>query len=58
MTTDLGVMIMKEGMEKGMERVAINMLQDSAEIGIIEKYTGLTEAEIKKLQSKLEPSVA
>ena len=40
----------KKGMEKGMERVARQMLSEGQAIEKIMKYTGLTSEEIEKLQ--------
>ena len=40
----------EEGLKKGMQAVALNMLKEKADLGFISKVTGLSEAEIKKLK--------
>ena len=48
---------LKEGLKKGVENtlevVAIGMLKLNVDLEIIQKTTGLTEEEIKKLQQKI-----
>ena len=38
------------GMEKGIEKVVLNMLQEKADIYFISKITGLSEKEIRKFK--------
>ena len=40
----------EEGMEKGMKKVALNLLTENISISVIEKTTGLSKSEIKKLK--------
>ena len=42
--------VFQEGMEKGMEKVALNMLKEQADMSFICKMTGFTEEEVKKLK--------
>ena len=41
----------KQGMQQGMQKVALSMLQKQADIAFISEVTGLPEAEIIKWQS-------
>ena len=45
------VMGEQKGIEKGIEKVAQNMLNEVAQITFIAKTTGLTESQIKTIQS-------
>ena len=42
----------KQGLKKGREEVALQMLADNADIRMICRYTGLSEKEVKALQAK------
>ena len=42
----------KEGMEEGLQKVVLNMLENDFDLDSISKATGLTKEEIKNLQSK------
>jgi len=41
----------EKGIEKGIEKVAIEMIRDCESNGKIRKYTGLTDDEITKLRA-------
>ena len=41
------------GMEKGIEKVAINLLKEGAEIALVVKATGLSSSKIEKLKENL-----
>ena len=43
-----------EGLEKGLQKVALNMIQKKWDVAIISEVTGLSEKMIKNLQEKLE----
>ena len=42
----------EKGIEKGIEKTAINMLKEKIDIKVISKVTGLNINQIKKLESK------
>ena len=41
---------LEKGMQKGMQKVALNLLKENIDISVIEKTTGLSKSEIKKLK--------
>ena len=44
-----------KGLTKGLKKVALEMLKQGADIALIQQYTGLTLAEVKKLAKKAKP---
>ena len=41
----------EEGREEGMKEVALNLLKESVDLNLIEKTTGLSKSEIKKIKN-------
>ena len=46
---------LQKGVQKGLQKVALEMLKKGADVSLIQQYTGLTLAEVKKLAKKAKP---
>ena len=42
----------QKGIEKGIEKVALNLLDEKADIALVAKATGLTESQLIALKSR------
>ena len=42
--------LLEEGMQKGREKIALNMLKEGFEVSIVSKVTGLSEEDLARLE--------